>query len=270
MLTTVIIILREVLEAAILISLLMVLHLKFHFYRHWLGIAILAGACLTWLYASAFSEVSTWFEGSGQEVINAFSLLSIGACLVVQLLLSAWRYRNQINSSPPLSRMPTTILTFSAVLIMTLAIAREGAEIIIYYSGMNEEQRHTNSMIIGGIIGGGLGICIGILSFTILYQLATRNLMIVSSALLILITAGVMTEATQYFIQAGWVLTDEPVWNTSSFISESSITGQLLYAVFAYEASPTLEEVLVWCLTGGLLSASLFVIRHKKNCSIKN
>jgi len=260
MLTTVIIILREVLEAAILISLLMVLHLKFHFYRHWLSIAVLTGAGLTWLYASAFAKISLWFEGSGQEIVDAFSLLCIGTCLAAQLLLSAWYYQNKMNLSPS-SRLPTLVLTLTAILIMTMAIAREGAEIIIYYSGINEEQRHTNSMIIGGIIGGGLGICIGVLSFTILYQLAIRNLMIVSSVLLILITAGVMTEATQYFIQAGWVITDEPIWNTSSFIPESSVTGQLLYAVFAYEASPTLEEVIVWCLTAGLLGGSLLSIR---------
>lgn len=267
MLTTVIIILREVLEAAILISLLMVLHLKFHFYRHWLSIAILSGIGGASLYAGAFGNISAWFDGSGQEVVNAFSLLCVGTCLIIQLLLSAWRYRNKIYLLQSTSRLPTMILTFTAIIIMAMAIAREGAEIIVYYSGMAEQQRHSNSMIIGGIIGGGLGICIGVLSFTILYQLAAKNLMIASSVLLILIIAGVMTEATQYFIQAGWVMTDEPIWDISSFISESSVTGQLLYAVFAYEASPTLEEVMVWCLTAGLLGGCLFIIRGKPRVS---
>lgn len=266
MLTTLIIILREVLEAAILISLLMVLHLKFRFYRHWLGIAILSGIGGALLYASAFGDISVWFDGSGQEIVNAFLLLCVGTCLTIQLLLSS-RYYHTLDTSRLASPLPTLMMTLTAVIIMTMAIAREGAEIIVYYSGITEQQRHSSSMIIGGIIGGGLGICIGVLSFTMLHQLAIRNLMVASSILLILITAGVMTEATQYFIQAGWVMTDEPLWNTSSFISESSVMGQLLYAVFAYEASPTQEEVMVWCLTTGLLGGSLWIIREKPHVS---
>lgn len=263
MLTTVIIIFREVLEAAILISLLMVLHLQFHFYRYWLGIAILTGIGGAFLYANTFVDISAWADGSGQEIVNAFSLLCVGTCLAMQLLLSARCYRGTLDNSRLSSRFPIGALTLSATIIMTMAIAREGSEIIVYYSGITEQQRHSNSMIIGGIIGGGLGICIGVLFFTILYQLAIRNLMLVSSLLLVLITAGVMMEATQYFIQAGWILTDEPLWDTSSFLSESSITGQLLYAVFAYEASPTLEEVMAWCLTAGLLGSGLVIIRKK-------
>lgn len=265
MLTTVIIILREVLEAAILISLLMVLHLKFRFYRHWLGIAIGAGIVGASLYAKAFGNISTWFDGSGQEIINGLSLLCIGICLSLQLLLSSWHYRRL--AKPPDSPLPIFTLTLTAILIMAMAITREGAEIIVYYSGITGQQRHSHSMIIGGIIGGGLGLCIGVLSFTILYQLAMRNLMAGLSLLLILVTAGVMTEATQYFIQAGWILTTEPLWDTTAFISESSVAGQLLYAVFAYEASPTLEEVMVWCLTAGLLGGSLFLIQRKSHVS---
>lgn len=261
MLTTVILILREFLEAAILISLLMVFHLKFHFYRHWLVISLLAGTIGAWLYAEAFTAISSWFDGSGQEVVNGFSLLCIGICLALLLLLSVWRYRNPV---PVTTRLFTFTLTASATVIMVMAISREGSEIMVYYSGIAEHQRNGASMIIGGIIGGGLGLCIGVLSFTLLYQLAMRDLMMVNSLLLILITAGVMAEATQFFIQAGWIITAEPLWDTSALIAESSVTGQLLYAIFAYEASPTREEVTVWCLTAILLTATLLVLYGKK------
>jgi high-affinity iron transporter len=264
MLTTVVIILREFLEASILISLLAVLHLKLHFYRHWLSVSLVAGIITAWYYASAFAHISDWFDGSGQEVLNGISLLCIGFSLAFQLVVYAWHHRKPTDSSSTKSSLLTLALSITAMVIMVMAVAREGAEIIIYYSGMAETQRHSSSMLIGGIIGSGLGLCIGILSFTLLYQLAARNLMLVSSALLILITAGVMTEATQSFIQAGWVITAEPLWDTSSFIAESSVTGQLLYAVFAYEASPTLEEIMAWCATTLLLSGALLAMRNKK------
>ena len=56
----------------------------------------------------------------------------------------------------------------------------------------------------------------------------------------------------QVFIQAGVVDGGFPVWNTSSWISERSITGQLLHAIFSYEASPTRIEIIAWLIVTNL------------------
>lgn len=247
MLTTVIIILREVLEASILISLLLALRMRLPLYRYWLHFALTGGLLGASLYANSFDAISGWFDGSGQEVVNGLSLLAIAIGIALQLLL-------------PGRQLLTSL---SAIFIVALAMTREGAEIIVYYSGIAEMQRSSSSTIIGGIIGGGLGICLGILCFTLLRQLTERKHLLVSSLLFILICAGQLAEATQCFIQAGWILTDEPVWDSSNWLAESSVPGELLYAVFAYEASPTLEEVVAWCATVLLLGGGLFFVQGR-------
>src|SRR5690606_8139549 len=124
MLTTLIIILREVLEAAILISLLLALHLRFHFHRFCLPMALFAGSFFAWLYAASFAAITEWFDGCGQEVINGFSLLLIAACLFIQALLSVWKNCRLSKATP----VALAIMAVCAVIIMTMAIAREGAE----------------------------------------------------------------------------------------------------------------------------------------------
>lgn len=243
MLTTVIIILREVLEASLLISVLLALQLRLPVYRYWLAWALCLGSAGACLYASMLATISQWADGTGQELVNGLSLLLISLCLGGQLLGM---------THPERSRRWSILATA----IIILAITREGAEIIVYFSTAQIHPEKTASMVVGGIIGAGLGICLGILCFVILNQLARRNLLFATGSFLVLVTAGLMAEATQSAIQAGLLITDEPLWDSSGWLPESSIMGQLLYAVLSYESSPTIEEVMVWLATAGALTAT--------------
>lgn len=265
MLTTVIIILREFLEAALLISILSVLHLRLLANRNWIFAALLFGVTGAFLYAKSFTPVSEWFDGSGQEVVNGLSLLCIGLCLTIQIVGLSIFYQSQADLSIRKKTCLLTLVSISAIFIIIMAITREGAEIFIYYSSINLQPEKASSMLIGGVIGAGLGICIGILIFVILFQLTTKNLMITMSVLLTVMTAGIASEATQSFIQAGLVMASEPVWDSSQLIPEASIGGQLLYAIFGYEATPTREEVLTWSLSVLLLSSLVAWIYFRKS-----
>jgi high-affinity iron transporter len=264
MLTAVIIILREFLEAALLISLLSVLHLKLLANRNWIFAAIFFGIASAFLYARSFAAISEWFDGSGQEMVNGLSLLCISLCLAIQIIGLTIFYRDRATSSNKNNTRGLMILTMSATLIIIMAIAREGAEIFVYYSGINIQPEKASSMLIGGVIGAGLGICTGMLTFVLLYQLSIKNLVITTTILLIAMTAGIMSESIRSFIQAGLIITGEPVWNSSQLIPEPSVVGQLLYAIFAYEATPTREEILVWLLSVLSLSCLLVWIHFRK------
>ena len=61
-----------------------------------------------------------------------------------------------------------------------------------------------------------------------------------------------MSQATQFLIQADWLASTEPVWDSSHIISEHSLPGQLLYALMAYEATPTWSQIIIY-LTSLLL-----------------
>ena len=67
-----------------------------------------------------------------------------------------------------------------------------------------------------------------------------------------------MSQATQFLIQADWLASSNPVWDSSHLISEHSLPGQLLYALMAYEATPTWSQILVY-LTSLLLMLIVIV-----------
>lgn len=254
MLTSVIIILREALEAALLISIMLALHQNLHFYRRWLVSALCLGSIGAFFYASHFGQISEWADGRGQEIVNGISLFIISLCLAGQII--------GVTDHDGHSHL----LTLGATTIITLSLVREGAEIIVYYSTIGIHPEKMSSMIIGGIVGFGLGICIGILVFVLLSRITRQNLVITTSIFLALITAGLMTEVMQSAIQSGFVITDEPLWDTSAFIPEASVAGQLLYAVFSYESSPTAEEAIIWAITNlVLLSVAIWNHRHSIN-----
>ncbi len=71
--------------------------------------------------------------------------------------------------------------------------------------------------------------------------------------LLILIAGAMILQATQLLIQADIISSQQPLWNSSSLISERSLFGQMLYALLGYEATPTPIQVICYI-------ASLFLM----------
>ena len=71
LLNAVIIVLRETLEAGVLISLLLSISYRLELKFHWLWAALAGGLIGTWAYIMNLRKFSSWFEYTGQELINA-------------------------------------------------------------------------------------------------------------------------------------------------------------------------------------------------------
>ena len=64
--------------------------------------------------------------------------------------------------------------------------------------------------------------------------------------LLCLIGAGMIMQATMLLEQVDWLPSGEPLWDSSGLLSEQSVAGELLYAVFGYEATPGPAQVVLY------------------------
>ena len=53
-------------------------------------------------------------------------------------------------------------------------------------------------------------------------------------------------------VQADWLPASQPLWNSSAWLPEGSLLGQLLYALIGYEATPGPWQV-------GLYGASILL-----------
>jgi len=246
LLTSVILVLREVLEAALLFSLLMALSRRVGISCRWVWVALAMGLLGAAIYGFNIDLVSEWFDGVGQEVVNAFLQIAMYVMLCVIAALAVRRSRGL-----PMLDTQMSVLMASSILI---AITREGSEILIYLSGFLQARDQLLPVLTGSVIGAGIGVSVGAVFYYALLSLSRRVAVITGSILFVLVAAGMAAQAAQLFIQADWLPSQYPLWDTSWLISEQSVTGQLLYALISYEASPTPLQLAVHMSSVALLA----------------
>lgn len=233
LLTSVILVLQELLEASLIISVLLAYSVHQGISRRWIWPALALGIGCALVYAQQVNRVSEWFDYVGLEVVNASIQFVICLCLILFFLLRiGFKPRQQaLNSN-------TRHWQLLMCLVVCLAIAREGFEILLYESGFIGNSNQP-SVLLGSFLGAGIGISAGALIY---YGLITMNRLWGQRLLLVLLAifAGNMaSQGTILLIQADWLPSGQPLWNSSGIIAEDSIIGQLLYALIGYEASPS-------------------------------
>ena len=264
LLSSVIIVLREVLEAALLISLLLAFSTRIGVRGAWLMVSLAAGAAGAVLYGFNIDIVSDWFDGVGQEVVNAVLQVAIYVNLCLIAVLGARVLQGEGSGG--------ALLMVAMVFTVATAIVREGSEILVYFSGFFALPEQLLSVTVGGVIGAGIGASAGGVFYYALLSMRGKLAWSAGLSLLALVSGGMAMQATQLLIQADWLPAGYPVWNSSWLVEESSVTGQLLYALLGYEAAPTGLQVAIYlgavslivalALASALLTRSPAQARH--------
>lgn len=252
LLDIVVIVLRETLEASVLIGVLLSLSQHAQIGFAWLFAALVVGLLGAWFYGSNLDIISDWFEYTGQEVVNAalqyFIFLQLLMIVALQTCVT--------------QRSRRALLLMMSVVVAT-AIVREGSELFVFYAGFLQSGGDLLNAFTSGFIGLAIGMSVGAISY---YYLVTRSAAKASSfhaLMLVLIGSGMMTQATRLLAQADWVSVGEPLWDSNWLLSEASISGQLIYAIFGYEATPSGLEVLIYILSVlAMLVAALLGSKH--------
>jgi high-affinity iron transporter len=158
------------------------------------------------------------------------------------------------------ARVPVTLMAALMTVCVSLAIVREGSEIMIYLSGFLQLSDQLVPVLAGSAIGAGIGVSVGAVFYFALLNLSRRAAVVTGGMLLVLVAAGMASQAAQLLIQADWLPSNYPVWDSSWLISEYSVSGQLLYALVGYEATPTMLQLVIYGFSVALLIGTAFVL----------
>lgn len=248
LLDIVVIVLRETLEASVLIGVLLSLSQHAEMRFGWLFIAILIGLPGAWLYGANLDIISDWFEYTGQEVVNA----SLQYFIYLQLILII-----AIQATPSERRKRGFMITM--ILVVATAIIREGSELYVFYAGFLQSGGDLLNAFTSGFIGLAIGMSVGAISFYFFVTRSTKQAKFFHAAMLVLIGSGMVSQATRLLSQADWVSVGQPLWDSNWILAESSITGQLIYAIFGYEATPSGMEILIYGLSVATMLVVIFV-----------
>lgn len=250
MLHSVILVLREVLEAALIISLLLALSRHLRLPLLWSAWAMAGGLLGALGLCLSYGAITQLADGMGQEWLNALLLLGVvlagnGLCyaLIVRVpRIEGWR-----------------LLLVGPIL---LSIAREATEVLLYFSSFSAHEQ-LYPVLLGGVIGLGIGLSLGCMCYYALVLLRWSRFRGVCLLLLLLVVGGQAVQMAKELMQSGLLSASLPVWNSSGLIAESSILGELLTALLGYEATPTREQLLFY----GLAVLPILGMLLKKRCT---
>jgi high-affinity iron transporter len=261
LLTSVVLILQETLEASLLVAILAVAALQTGHRLTWLPWGFLAGCALGFVYATNLQRVSEWFDYVGQELTNAALQLAIAVAAVLLAWLVVRSHARQANEGATdgaaerdaggavnggetqLAGPPGVLFSLLCALAILLAITREGSEIMVYLGGFLGQDEKVQAVLVGSAIGFGIGVSVGLLAFYGLLALGGRW---VPVALLALFSGNMLAQSALQLTQADWLQAGRTLWDSSAWLPEQSIAGHLLYALLGYESTPSMAQAVAY------------------------
>lgn len=266
MLSTAIVIFREVLEIALILGVVVAATNGLAGRNRFIlaGIALgIFGAGLVAVFAQA---IATAAEGMGQEFFNATILLT--ASLVIGWTV-LWMAKHGREAAQHLRSVSSAVAKgdepfYSLVAVIALAILREGAEIVLFTNGMIAAGQTVSSIVYGSILGLTGGAALGYALYRGIVSFSPRYIFRITTWMLAFLCAGMSATAAKFLANAGWFssMTGQ-VWDTSAILSESSFVGQTMNVLFGYSSRPYEIQVVFYVATLSLLIAAMTFISSR-------
>jgi high-affinity iron transporter len=247
-----VLILREVLEASLIISVVYAATRGIPGRGRWVGLGVAAGVAGALLVAAFAGAIASAVSGVGQEVFNASVLLaavvmigwhavwmsSHGKALVAKL--------KSVGTEVSVGHRPLAAL----LVVVAIAVLREGSESVLFVYAQAANGSDWIDLVAGvsaGVLGGaaiGLALYLGLLRIPMRYFFTATNW------LLLLVAAGMAAQAANFLVQADILPPlGARLWDTSALLSDHSLFGQTLHALIGYDARPAGIQLAFYFVT---------------------
>ena len=266
-----IIVFRETLEAALIIGIIAAATRGIAGRNYWLIAGITAGLVGSAIVAAATSTIAEMASGFGQELFNA-------GVLGIAVLMLAWHNiwmsahskelaahaRNTGRAISDGKRECSVIFA-----IIGLAVLREGSETVLFLYGIaTAGDQSPHAMLIGGLLGLTGGVAVGWTLYAGLLRIPLRWFFSVTSLLVLLLAAGMASQAARLLIQADLLPSlATPLWDTSSLLPPDSILGTLLHGLAGYDARPAGMQIIFYGVVLVSIVVGMKLISQSKQTS---
>lgn len=266
MLGTAVIVFREVLEAALIITLMLAATRGMPGRRRWIALGLLAGISGALLLAGFAERINLAMAGTGQEILNAGILMMAVVMLAWHLI---WMRRHAAQLTQQIRRVGASVMAgeqaaTALALIVGLAVLREGSELVLFLYGIAASGSDTGSLLAGSLFGLTAGILLGAVLYFGLLRIPVQALFRVTGWLILLLAAGLAAQSIGYLVQANLLpALGYEIWDSSKLLSQKSLLGQFLHITLGYLDQPMGIQLLAYVLTLATILALSRVINAK-------
>lgn len=255
-----IIIFRECLEVALLLGIILASTRHIKDSKLYVITGAMVGTVLASIFAFFIRTVTIAYGTYGDELFDSCIIL-------LTVLIISWTvvwmqgYTQKIKSD--LGELSEKINTGTASKMLLIAIVastilREGAEIILLIYGISSASLSASEYIIGLVIGSTSGFVVGVIIYSGLVKFAGKYIFKVSSVLLVLIAAGLASEAAGILTSSGIIeIYREALWDTSWIVDNNSMVGKLLRITIGYDSKPNGMQIIFYFATIALILAMI-------------
>jgi high-affinity iron transporter len=261
--------LREGLEAALIIGILLsyLRQIGSQQLRWWIWAAVGVASVLSLALAIGLQVVGASFEGATEQVFEGLVMLL--AVIVLTWMIFWMRYQARYFKQALEDDVQLAVRRgqhWGLFGIAFLAVIREGVETALFLTAASFASDGL-SIVVGSIVGLGVAVAIGWLIHAGMTNLSVRAFFNVTSALLLIFAAGLFAHGIHELQEAGWIpIIVERVWNLKPILDDSSLVGSMLRTLVGYNDDPSLLEVIgyvmYWVVV--VISVRWWVERYSK------
>ena len=241
--------LREGLEAALIISIVLGVLRKLN--RQDLSSTVWAGAASAIVVSLAAGvglyAIGIELEGHAEEFFEGLTMLLAAGVLTWMIF---WMNRQARTIKSELESGVTRSVKASdkrgLFWLAFLAIVREGIELALFLTAATFATS-AQATLVGTLLGLGTAVLLGWALFTTTLRLDLRRFFQVTGILLILFAAGLVAHGVHELNEAGTLpAVIYPIWDISAYLPETTYIGTVLRTLFGYNANPSLTEMLAY------------------------
>jgi high-affinity iron transporter len=247
MITSILLSLREGLEAALIIGI--VLGALRRTGRSdlnrslWMG--VLSAVIVSLLTALLLRTIDEELKGSAEQIFEGVTLLLAAGVLTWMIF---WMQHQSGSMKSQLEGNVNRVANLrgggALYFLAFIAVVREGIELALYLTAASLASSGVQTLL--GTLIGLLSACLlGYLIYSSTIRLNLQRFFKVTGLILILFAAGLIAHSVAEFNEAGIIpAIISPIWNLNSLLDDHSIVGMIFSTLFGYHGSPSLTEAL--------------------------
>ena len=267
MLATLVIFLREGVEASMIVAILLAYLDRIGRRDHFRYVFIGVGAALILATVGGVVAYETIRTYAGSRVQTIFETATYLLAAGVLTYMTFWMRKHARSLSKELRARTDAALDGGARwglgLLSFQAVGREGLETVVFTLAI-VFSTSTAGALTGAVIGLAGSLAIAFVIYRLGHKLNLGKFFTVIGVLLMVFAAGLLADSVQNLQELGWLpVLNSPMWHSGWLLNENSAVGDVLHSFFGYSDTPTPLQLLIYVGYLAIVVAAYLSLRTK-------